>query len=396
MNALDVVLVLLAILFAVLGWRVGLVRVALGLLGLVLGAAVGYLTAELALHRFELAVAQPAAVVLAAAAVGAVLGQLVVALPGQSLHVSVAKSRVAPFNQGLGSVVSLATLAVLLWAMATALALLPGSTLGSLMRGSAVLAGMDRAVSADAGVLFNRLERSVEADASPRVFTGLGLFPLADVPAPDPADVPDGALAAAQESVVRVLGRTQCGATLVGSGVIVAPGLVITNAHVVAGMAEPIVTPQGRTLGLAGTVVAFEPGTDAALVKVPELPGRPLPLAAPPGEGQQVAVAGYPGGGELQVSAAAVRGTVTATGEDIYGGAEVQRQVVVISGTVSPGNSGGPLLTAEGEIAGLVFATATREDEAGYALSTAEVARILDLPRSPIPEVTECLPAASR
>ena len=393
MNGLDLVLVAMGLGFAVLGWRVGLVRVSLGLLGMVAGAAVGYLAAELALQRFDAAIGNPTAAVLVGIGVGALVGQFLVALPSQSLHAAVDQSRVSPVNQGLGAVVSLAALAVLTWAMATALALMPANGLGPLLRGSAVLTGMDRAVAYDAGGLFNHLPSGVVPDSSPRVFTGLGLLPLPDIPSPDPDDVPIEAVSAARESVVRVLGKTQCGQTVVGSGVIVAPELVMTNAHVVAAVREPIVTPTGRTLGLAGTTVVFDPAADAALVRVPGLIGRPLSLAPEPGEGELVAIAGYPGGGELEVAAAAVRGAVSATGEDVYGASESQRRVVVVSGPVGPGNSGGPLLTAEGRIAGLVFAAATVGGQTGYALAPAEMQRIMEQAGSTGRVLSECLPA---
>jgi S1-C subfamily serine protease len=165
---------------------------------------------------------------------------------------------------------------------------------------------------------------------------------------------------------------------LAGSGVVVGEGLVLTNAHVVAGIRAPLVYGKDGLLGAPAFPVLFDPDRDTALLRVPGLDLPAVPFAHNPEASQLVAVAGYPNGGEQQVKAARVRGSVTATGSNIYGQGQSQRQVLVIAGEVIPGDSGGPLLNQEGKIVGLIFAAAISVDgHTGYALTADEAARSL-------------------
>jgi len=266
----------------------------------------------------------------------------------------------------------------LVWMLATALTLVSSASLqlSSLMRGSAVLIQMDRTLPADAGIIFQQFEATAGLEEK-GVFTGLGLVPVPQL-APPMGEPSPAAERVADESVLRVMGSSECGTGIAGSGVVVAEGLVITNAHVLAGVGRPYVFTEDETIGSLAVPVFFDPMLDAALLRVPGLTQPPVVLADEPVEGEVIAVAGFPNGGPQEVKPAAVRGTVKATSTDIYGSGRAQRSVLVLSGTVLPGDSGGPLLNEAGEMVGLTFAaTATVAEGTGYALTVADVRKVL-------------------
>jgi S1-C subfamily serine protease len=148
---------------------------------------------------------------------------------------------------------------------------------------------------------------------------------------------------------------------------------VMTNAHVVAGVASPTIhTGDGRSL--AARVVLYDPERDVAVLYVPGLNLAPLSFAGPLSSGQSAIVAGYPENGPFTPRAARIRNVQNARGPDIYQNREVTRQIYALYAKVLPGNSGGPLLTTSGAVAGVVFAAAIDDPKTGYALTAHEVA----------------------
>jgi S1-C subfamily serine protease len=205
----------------------------------------------------------------------------------------------------------------------------------------------------------------------PEVFTGFPPAPAGPVRAPTAAQARH-AFSGAAGSTVRIVGQA-CGRIQEGSGFVVAPDYVLTNAHVVAGVHAPRVQEQnGAEQG--GTVVLYDPAIDVAVLRTTENPGPTLHLDATDVErGARGAVVGYPGGGDLTGKAAAVRGTIRAVGRDIYGNGTVTREVYELQSVIRPGNSGGPFVLVDGQVAGLVFAASTTDPEIGYALTSTEV-----------------------
>jgi S1-C subfamily serine protease len=183
-------------------------------------------------------------------------------------------------------------------------------------------------------------------------------------------EVRDAAGAAAR-STVELVGAG-CGGELVGSGWVAAPDLVVTNAHVVAGIAAPFVRDADGTH--RAVPVLFDPDTDIAILRVGGLAGPPLAVASTdPGRGAVGAVLGYPGGGPLTVGSAAVRGVSVAEGRDIYGSGLTRRTVLELQADVRPGNSGGPFVLPDGRVGGMVFASSLRTSGIGYALAASEL-----------------------
>jgi S1-C subfamily serine protease len=188
--------------------------------------------------------------------------------------------------------------------------------------------------------------------------------------------------------VVKVSGTAdECSRTLDGSGFVYAPRHVITNAHVVAGVDDPQVQVGGDGEQLAAEVVVYDPDTDLAVLYVPELTARPLPLDDSAGRGDQAVVAGFPGGGPFRLVAARVRDTINARGPDIYHRKQVTREVFSLFTDVEPGNSGGPLLSPDGDVYGVIFAKSLDDPDTGYALTIDEVRRAAKAGRGATREV---------
>jgi S1-C subfamily serine protease len=193
------------------------------------------------------------------------------------------------------------------------------------------------------------------------------------VATPDPGEV--AAIARrARQSTVLVEGDA-CGMHVTGTGFVVAPGYVVTNAHVVAGERKATwVTAATEAEPFRGTVVVFDPGLDVALLRVPGLTARPLALAgAAPDPGAVGAAIGHPDGGDLEAIPVAVRDVFRAAGYDIYGRNSVTRTVIELAAAVEPGDSGGPFVTSDGRASGLVFARSRADAGTGYALTMPDV-----------------------
>ncbi|WP_459385571.1 MarP family serine protease [Arthrobacter humicola] len=211
-----------------------------------------------------------------------------------------------------------------------------------------------------------QLRSAVIGEGIPTLLDGFGQSQPVAVPDTS-TDTP--ALNKAAASVLKIAGTAyQCGQNQTGTGFVVAPGRVVTNAHVVAGVDEPVVeTPGGRAL--PGRVVYFDSQHDLAVVAVDGLRSEPLALAADLPSGSAAAFAGYPHGGPFQSKPATVQDIATVLVPDIYGKNASPEDVYRLAGDVQPGNSGGPLLTMDGQVAGVVFAKATTESSLGFALT---------------------------
>jgi S1-C subfamily serine protease len=224
--------------------------------------------------------------------------------------------------------------------------------------------------------------------APPSRFTALGRA-VADAPYPsalgafatpqNPGPVPQSTMSAAvnariQPSTVEVEGEA-CGRIQEGSGWVAADGLVVTNAHVVAGEHRTrVLTVSGESLG--ATVVAFDPDADVAVLSVPDFDAAVLPMA-PPDVGMVGAVYGHPRGGPLQVIPARIAQNIVAVGTDIYRTSNTRRHVLVLATSLQPGDSGGALVDHRGTVVGMAFATDPGEPHTGYALTSQEVQAVL-------------------
>jgi S1-C subfamily serine protease len=380
-NLLDWVIVVLAIVYAVTGFRNGAVVGLLSLLGFFAGAIIGVQVAVPLGSRLANGRAQvPIAIVCV----------LVLAMVGQLVGVFIAnrvKSRLPragrKLDAGIGAVLGVLSVLLVAWMIAVPLASSPYPPLAAEASQSTIVRGVDGVMPQSMRTLYSRLRTFLDRSGFPPVFGDLPNTSITAVD-PPPRSFPTlvrRRLTAAEQSVFKIYGQApQCSRSIEGSGFVISPHHLMTNAHVVAGTQQLGVVVGGREL--AATVVYFDPDVDVAVLNVPGLDAAPLRFAAQPaGTNAPAAVVGYPEDGPLTVDAARVRARNAVTGSDIYGGPGVLRQVYSLRAVVRSGNSGGPLLSgtpgAAGAVLGVVFATDLRSSDTGYALTAAQVAPAL-------------------
>lgn len=378
--ALDLGLVLLLAAYAWSGWRQGFVSALLGLVGLVGGAwlAVRFMPVLLEDHAgIQRATAVGLLALLATVVAAAVLGQALMLLLARRLHAGVTAPSARAVDSGLGLVAVLTTALLVVWVVAGAMRADGPAVARDLVTRSLVVSALDDIVPSSADRLVDDVGRALGREF-PTVFEGLGPEPIAPVGAPDAALVTDPDVVAALDSVVHVRAESDaCGQAQVGSGWVVAPGRIATNAHVVAGADRVIVSLRGTGRERAARVVAFDPRRDVAVLQVNDLPSRALGRGVALTDGDPAALAGFPGDDGLQVGAARVRDVLTARGADIYGTMGVTRQIYSLRAQVRRGASGGPVLDQRGAVVGMVFATSLDDPATGYALTLDEIAPVL-------------------
>jgi S1-C subfamily serine protease len=372
-NLLDVVILLLVGLSIVAGFRRGAalqVVTYTGLvLGLIAGALLGPTIARLADDPFVQA-ALALGTLLALAAVGDAAGWAI----GRHVWAAARRSRLDPIDAGAGSVVAGAATLIVTWFLAFNLVQGPFPTVSEQIRASAIVRALD-AVLPRPPALVAQIRSFLDRFGFPEVFVGLPPAPAGPVDPPSAAEAREAFLAADQ-STFRIVGAA-CGRIQEGSGFLVDGGHVVTNAHVIAGVSAPRVQSREGEEHV-GTVVAFDPNRDLAVLRLDSLPADELALAPQPAErGSAGAVVGYPGGGQLTGVKAAVRRALNAVGRDIYSRDTVEREIYELQTRVVPGNSGGPFVTPDGVVAGVVFAASSSSEGIGYALTVDELRPVL-------------------
>lgn len=372
MNVLDWVLVVLAVLAAVSGWRQGLVGGVLSFAGFIAGAAVGVVLAPRAVGSLDGVTATVVGVLVVVVCAG--VGNALAGWLGRVLRDQVTWTPARLVDSVTGSAFGVLTLALVAWLVASAVVAAPLGPVSSEVRGSTVLGRIDAVMPPATRDWISGLRSALDSTGFPQAFSGFTLDPVIPVAPPDPALLAVPAVKAAWNSLVKVEGVAPgCGTQVDGSGFVYAPDHVMTNAHVVAGVPHPTVLVRGTGTPFPATVVYLDPDVDVAVLDVPGLRARALPFAGPASRGDPVVVAGFPGGGPLTATAGRIRGRISARGTDIYGQGQVTREVYSVRGEIRPGNSGGPLLSADGHVDGVVFAVALDDPQTGYALTAAQV-----------------------
>jgi S1-C subfamily serine protease len=281
-------------------------------------------------------------------------------------------------DTALGGIASVLGVLVVVWLLAGTLATLPNADTGRLIQDSAIIRRLD-AVLPPAPEITARLGRLLDPLGFPQVFADLEPVPTNPVTGPTSAEV-QAAADKAGRSTVKITGQG-CGGLVEGSGFVAERDLVVTNAHVVAGIASPVVRDANGTH--EATPLVFDPANDIAVLRAGDLAGPPLALAdtsAP--RGTVGAVLGYPNDGPLTVTPGAVLAEYSARGRDIYGENLVTRQIYALQASIRPGNSGGPFSLPDGTVAGVVFARSVTDPNVGYALTAAEIRPDLDRSRT--------------
>ena len=382
-NIVDVMVIIAVLLFAWSGWRQGFVAALLSFAGFIGGGLLGSFLAPWLLRTVNLSGAAGLAATAAIVLGLAITGQVCAGILGRRLRAQITIEPVRVVDNVAGSVLNVLALAVIAWILASTAAALPASPVAAQVRTSTLLGTLDSLVPTQARDLMGDLRGLVDDSGLPQLFDSFGVLPPPGVDAPTTAVIDNPAVQRALASVVRVEGPApSCNSGFTGSGFVVAPGRVLTNAHVVAGVPEPRVHVPNRTGYLQARTVYFDPRVDVAVLDVPGLTARALTMSGPANRGDDTIIAGYPGGGPMTAVAARVRGTISsshARGTDIYGRPGVAREIYALRGVARQGNSGGPLLAADGTVLGVVFAQAQGDPQTAYALTADQVAPAIRL-----------------
>lgn len=374
MTVLDWAIVAFTLALALWGYRQGLIVGAMTLVGFGAGAFAGSRLGPLVLSQGSESPYAPLCAALGALLVGA-LAAVAVESFALGLRAKVIRRPVLHLADGAGGAALIASVALgVAWVFGAVALHAPGTArLRADVQESVILRSLNR-VLPPSGPVLNALDR---VDPAPSV-TG----PSAPVPPPDAAIATAPGVLAAGDSVVRVLG-TACGLGVEGSGWAVRPGLVVTNAHVIAGSGDTTVTTQGG-VELDATPVYYDPVDDLALLRVgANLPTLPIQERRQSGAG--AAVLGYPENGPYAVAPARLGETRPTISEDSYGNGPVERTIVALRGQVRSGNSGGPLVDARGRVVGTVFAATTSGPPGGFAIPAEDVRAALGSTSSSVP-----------
>ena len=362
MTVLDWAILAFTVALALWGYRQGLIVGALTLLGFGIGAFAGSRVAPLLLTEGSHSPYAPLCAALGALLVGALMAVTVESF-ALGLREKIVRRPFLLAADGAGGAALIASVALgLSWVFGAVLLHAPSTAqLRADIQQSLILRSLN-SVLPPSGPLLNALDR---VDPAPTV-----LGPAAPVARPDAEIASDPDVLHAGDSVVRVL-STACGLGIEGSGWAVEPGVVATNAHVIAGADDTTVTTQDGA-ELDATPIYYEPRQDLALLRVgTALPS--LPISSRREVGGDAAVLGYPENGPYALSPARLGETRKTISEDSYGNGPVERTIVAIGGTVRSGNSGGPLVDDEGRVVGTIFAATTSGPTGGFAIPAEQV-----------------------
>ena len=369
LTILDLALILMLLSYLIYGLRNGFMVTLGGIAGFVVGAIAAFVAVPLVSgwvtdSGWRLTATVGAAVVLIALGHG--LGTMI----GRRIRHAVRIKPLHAVDRLIGGVVSVVVAALVMSMLAFSISSLGVPFVSQQLAGSRVIRYIDNITPTPVKSTMAQLRSTVIGDGIPKLIEGIG--PVTPAPVPN-ASTDTPALNQAAESVLKIAGTAfECGQNQTGSGFVVSPGRVVTNAHVVAGVSQPVVeVPDGGAL--PGRVVYFDPQRDIAVLAVDGLQSSPLPMSADLPEGSPAAFAGYPHGGPFQSKPATVQGISTIIVPDIYGSNPSPELVYKLAGDVQPGNSGGPLLTMQGEVAGLIFAKTTTDAALGFALTMADL-----------------------
>ena len=371
---LDLAILAVAFVAAISGWRSGALGSLLSFVGVVLGGVAGVLLAphvvsQLSGPRTKLFVAL--FLILSLVVIGEIAGVVL----GRAVRGAIRNRALRTFDSVIGVGLQVVAVLVAAYLLATPLTSSDQPNLAAAVQGSKVRAQVDEVAPSWLKSVPRRLAALLDTYGQP--WQPFDRTPIVPVDAPDTALAGDAVVAFTRPSVVKIRGIAPgCQKVLEGSGFVVAPNRVMSNAHVVAGSESVTVEVDDETYD--ASVVSYDPNADISILDVPDLPSQPLAFAeAPAPTGTDAVVMGYPGGGDFVATPARVREIIELNGPDIYRTTTVTREVYTIRGTVRQGNSGGPMIDRSGKVLGVVFGAAVDDVDTGFVLTGNEVSRQL-------------------
>ncbi|OBK31113.1 serine protease [Mycobacterium asiaticum] len=372
---LDIAILAVAFIAAISGWRSGALGSLLSFAGVLLGAVAGVLLAphivsQIAAPRAKLFAAL--FLILALVVVGEVAGVVL----GRAVRGAIRNRPIRTVDSVIGVGVQLMVVLTAAWLLATPLTQSKDQPeLAAAVRGSRVLAEVNEVAPTWLQSVPKRLSALLNTSGLPAVLEPFSRTPVIPVASPDPALANNPVVAATASSVVKIRSLApSCQKVLEGTGFVISPERVMTNAHVVAGSSSVSLQANGKNFD--ATVVSYDPQVDIAILAVPGLPSAPLVFDDTPAKtGTDVVVLGYPGGGNFTATPARIREAIKLSGPDIYRSPQqVTRDVYTIRANVEQGDSGGPLIDLNGRVLGVVFGAAVDDADTGFVLTAEEVA----------------------
>jgi len=369
LTVLDLVLILALLSYLVYGLRNGFLVTVGGLAGFAAGAVAAFFAVPL-VSTFVADSGWRLTAIIAAAVVLMALGHGLGTMVGRQIRGAMRIRPLRAVDRLVGGALNLVVSALVMSMLAFSVSSLGVPVVSQQLAESKVIRFIDGLTPTPVKATMAELRSTVIGNGIPTLFEGLDQGQPVQVPN---ASTNTPALNKAAQSVLRIAGTAyECGQNQTGTGFVVSQGRVVTNAHVVAGVSQPVVEmPDGGAM--PGRVVYFDTKRDLAVLAVDNLPSQPLPLSRDLPGGSQAAFAGYPHGGPFQSKPATVQDIATVLVPDIYGNNPSPEDIYRLAGDVQPGNSGGPLLTTDGQVAGVIFAKATSDAEVGFAITMSDL-----------------------
>lgn len=379
MNSLDILIVLVLVAYAVSGYFQGFVVNLIATVGLLLGGllAVAVVPKLLSGRTPTLTTSLIAlGAVIGAAAIGQGIGTYV----GTGLRDGLTWRPLRWVDAVAGSVLSMVAVLCAAWALGYSVSGTSIPYLSTASRDSSILERVDDVMPTQASSVLRAFNKVLDANLFPRYIDPFESEEIKAVAPPDTSTLASEGVREAAGSVVKILGEASCQRGIEGTGFAYAKDRIMTNAHVVAGVTDPVVVVSGRRLD--AEVVVFDPKLDVAVLRVDGLNLKSLDFDRTGEQGDSAAILGFPENGPFDARAARIRSVLNLRSPDIYDKGEVVRKTFSIRGLVRSGNSGGPLVSESGDVYGLIFAASVTDSSTGYALTAGQVAADADKGRS--------------
>jgi|tagenome__1003787_1003787.scaffolds.fasta_scaffold20844782_2 S1-C subfamily serine protease len=371
MNALDIILVLSVVIYALAGYQQGFLVGSTSTFGLLIGGFAGVRVAPMLLDGFAPGLSISIAALLVVLAC-AFLGQAAGSFLGSQLRARVTWQPARVIDALSGAALSVVAMLLIAWVLGVAASGAQLRTLNQEVRSSVILGAVDEALPGGSDRVLSAFNALVDSSRFPRYLEPFAPERIKKVPPPTSGVTSRPAIVDDQASVVKVLGSAaSCSRTLEGSGFVYSDGRVMTNAHVVAGVTDPVVRIDDTDY--PANVVFYDPDIDIAVLSVPDLDAPTLAFDQDAASGDQAAALGYPENGPYLASPVRVREQRTLRSPNIYGDETVYRDTYSLYAQVRPGNSGGPLVSLHGDVIGVIFAASVTDSNTGYALTASQV-----------------------
>ena len=372
---LDIAIIVVALIAAISGWRSGALGSLMSFIGVILGAIAGVMLAPHVVSHIDSPRGKLFTALLLILAL-VVIGEVAGVVLGRAVRGSIRSGPVRLLDSLTGVGLQLLVVLIAAWLLGSPLTTSNQIGLASVARDSKVITEVDKYAPDWLRAVPKRMSALLSTSGLPEVLDPLR-NPAPAVDAPDASLADSLVVAKSRPSVVKIRGvAPSCQKVLEGTGFVIAPNRVMSNAHVVAGSDSVTVEADGETYD--ATVVSYDPDADISILDVPTLPQQPLVFAEQPAKtGTDAVVLGFPGGGDFVATPARVREIIELSGPDIYKSKTVNREVYTIRGVVRQGNSGGPMINRSGQVIGVVFGAGVDDDDTGFVMTTDEVSRQL-------------------